>query len=222
MKAIVIGATGATGNALTQLLLNNEHYQSVMIFVRKPVAITHPKLTVHLIDFDTPDDWADKVKGDVLFCCLGTTLKQAGNQQNQRKIDFDYPLVFANIAKQNGIARFVVLSSDGANANSRLFYYRLKGELEMALQNIGLTYLTICRPPLLKRANSDRLGEMVSEKALSFLNQFGLLLSAKPMPTDVLAKAMIQAVADNKTGILEKGEIWGLGAVYEKYCPSNQ
>ncbi|MDO4895383.1 NAD(P)H-binding protein [Moraxella sp.] len=211
MKAIVIGATGATGNALTQLLLNNEHYQSVMIFVRKPVAITHPKLTVHLIDFDKPSDWADKVKGDVLFCCLGTTLKQAGGQENQRKIDYDYPLVFANIAKQNGIAHFVVLSSDGANANSRLFYYRLKGELETALQNIGLTHLTILRPPLLKRANSDRLGEMVSEKALSFLNQFGLLLSAKPMPTDVLARAMIEAVAQNKTGILEKGEIWGLG-----------
>ncbi|WP_066803806.1 NAD(P)H-binding protein [Moraxella oblonga] len=212
MKAIVIGATGATGKALSQMLLNNEHYQSVVVFVRKPVAITHPKLTVHLIDFDKPSDWADKVCGDVLFCCLGTTLKQAGGQENQRKIDYDYPLMFANIAKQNDIARFVVLSSDGANASSRLFYYRLKGELEMALQNIGLTHLTILRPPLLKRENSDRLGEMVSEKALSFLNQFGLFLSAKPMPTDVLARAMIQAIADNKTGILEKGEIWRLGS----------
>ncbi|WLF83353.1 NAD(P)H-binding protein [Moraxella sp. ZY210820] len=213
MKAIVIGATGATGNALTQLLLNNEHYQSVMIFVRKPVAITHPKLTVHLIDFDRPDTWADKVRGDVLFCCLGTTLKQAGSKDNQRKIDLDYPVNFAKIAKQNDIARFVVISSQGANAKSPLFYYRLKGELENALQAIGLNKLTIVRPPLLKREHSDRLGENLSEKILSFFNGLGLFQSAKPMPTDVLARAMIEAALQNKTGILEKEEIWGVGNI---------
>ncbi|MDO4897286.1 MAG: NAD(P)H-binding protein [Moraxella sp.] len=210
MKAIVLGATGATGRVLTKQLLDNDDYQSVTVFTRKPLAFTHPKLAVHLIDFEAPDTWTDKVQGGVLFCCLGTTLKQAGSQENQIKIDHDYPLMFAEIAKQNGIERFAVISSDGADADSRLFYYRLKGRLENDLQNVGLSHLIIFRPPLLKRENSNRLGEVAGGTVLSFLNRFGLFKSVKPMPTDVLAKAMIRAVAENKTGVLDKSEIWAL------------
>ena len=90
MHALIIGATGATGHALLTQLLDNPMFSHVSIFVRRPVSIEHPKLTTHIIDFDQAHTWQDKVRGDVLFCCLGTTLKDAGSQAAQWRIDYDY------------------------------------------------------------------------------------------------------------------------------------
>ncbi|MDO4897663.1 MAG: NAD(P)H-binding protein [Moraxella sp.] len=210
LHALIIGATGATGTPLTEQLLTDERFEKVTVFARRAIELTHPKLTVHIVDFDTPDTWADKVRGDVLFGCLGTTLKQAGGRPKQYKIDHDYTVNIANIARQNGVRHMIAISSDGANPNSPLFYYRLKGDMEKSLSAIGFDKLTLMRPPLLKRQNSDRMGERLSEKVLEMANRFGLLMSAKPMPTDTLAKAMRQAVFANKVGVVDKGEIWGL------------
>ena len=146
----------------------------------------------------------------MLFGCLGTTLKQAGSKPKQYKIDHDYTVNVANIAHQNGVGQMVVISSDGANPNSPLFYYRLKGDMERSLSDIGFDKLTLMRPPLLKRQNSDRMGERLGEKVLTVANRFGLLMSAKPMPTDALARAMRQAVFADKVGVVDKGEIWDL------------
>ncbi|RYF80745.1 MAG: semialdehyde dehydrogenase, partial [Chitinophagaceae bacterium] len=99
MHALIIGATGATGKDLLQLLLQKPSVQQVTIFVRKPVAINHPRLQVHIINFDEPASWQHFVKGDVLFSCLGTTLKAAGSKEAQWKIDFDYQYQFALAAK---------------------------------------------------------------------------------------------------------------------------
>ncbi len=88
MKADIIGATGATGRVLLAQLLNDERFDEVHIFVRRAPDIRHGKLHVHTIDFSRPDTWADKLRGDVLFSCLGTTLKDAGSQEAQRKIDY--------------------------------------------------------------------------------------------------------------------------------------
>ncbi|STY98688.1 Uncharacterised protein [Moraxella lacunata] len=210
LHALIIGVTGATGEPLTEQLLADERFDKVTVFVRRAIDTSHPKLTVHIVDFDTPDTWADKVRGDVLFGCLGTTLKQAGSKPKQYKIDHDYTVNVANIAHQNGVGQMVVISSDGANPNSPLFYYRLKGDMERSLSAIGFDKLTLMRPPLLKRQNSDRMGERLGEKVLTVANRFGLLMSAKPMPTDTLARAMRQAVFADKVGVVDKGEIWDL------------
>lgn len=88
MKADIIGATGATGRVLLAQLLNDERFDEVHIFVRHAPDFAHDKLCVYLIDFSRPGTWADKLRGDVLFSCLGTTLKDAGSQEAQRKIDY--------------------------------------------------------------------------------------------------------------------------------------
>ncbi|MBN6743372.1 NAD(P)H-binding protein, partial [Acidithiobacillus sp. MC6.1] len=88
-KALVIGATGATGRALTKQLLTDPDYDSVHVFVRQDMDICHDKLAVHLIDFDQPETWADAVKGDALYSCLGTTLKQAGSKDRQWQVDYE-------------------------------------------------------------------------------------------------------------------------------------
>ena len=99
MKALLIGATGATGKDLLELLLNDDSFEKVDIFVRLKLDIHHNKLNIHVIDFDQPDKWWHLVKGDVLFSCLGTTLKAAGSKEGQKKVDYDYQLQFEKAEK---------------------------------------------------------------------------------------------------------------------------
>jgi uncharacterized protein YbjT (DUF2867 family) len=95
--AIVIGASGLTGRNLVELLLKNDYYKVVAVFVRKPLGLVHEKLIEYLIDFDAPDSYSHLVKGDDLFCTLGTTIKVAGSQEAFRKVDLEYPVLFAEI-----------------------------------------------------------------------------------------------------------------------------
>ncbi|WP_373741985.1 NAD(P)H-binding protein [Neisseria sp.] len=213
MKALIIGATGATGKALTQQLLLDADYTEVVIFVRRPVALTHEKLTVHIVDFDKPEIWADSVRGDVLYSCLGTTLKQAGSRPNQWKIDHDYPLAAAQTARRNAVPYHVLISSDHANPDSRLFYYRMKGKLEQEVTELDFPQSVIVRPPLLKRPNTDRTGERITEILLENANKIGLFKSARPMPTETLATAMRQAVKLGKSGIIGKQALWRLADI---------
>lgn len=191
MNAIIIGATGATGKDLLQQILKDNTFTQVTVFVRKPISIQHPKLTTHIIDFDQPEAWKHLVTGDVLFSCLGTTLKAAGSQQAQWKIDYDYQYQFAKAAKDNGIKHYVLVSSTGADSQSRFFYMKMKGALEDAVKTLHFERLSIFNPPTLIRKNSDRAGENFGVKALQFLNKFGLFASQKPLPTEQLAQAML-------------------------------
>ncbi len=155
MNAIIIGATGATGKDLLQQILKDDTFTQVAVFVRRPIGIQHPKLTTHIIDFDQPEAWKHLVTGDVLFSCLGTTLKAAGSQQAQWKIDYDYQYQFAKAAKDNGIKHYVLVSSTGAYSQSRFFYMKMKGALEDAVKTLRFERLSIFNPPTLIRKNSD-------------------------------------------------------------------
>ena len=121
MKALVIGATGATGKDLVNQLLNDPDYQEVNVFVRKPLNIENPKLKNHVVDFEKPEEWQDLVKGNVAFSCLGTTLKSAGSKEAQRKVDYDYQYNFAKTAKDNNVDDYILVSSYGADPNSKIF-----------------------------------------------------------------------------------------------------
>lgn len=201
MNALIIGATGATGKDLLDLLLNDGSFDSVTIFVRRKQDVQHPKLSVQVIDFDSPEEWKHLVKGDVLFSCLGTTLKAAGSKEAQRKIDYDYQYQFAKAAKENGVNQYVLISAGFANPNSFLFYTKMKGELEVAVKALGFPSLTIFNPPMLIRKNSDRAAEVTGLKVIKVLNIMGLFRSQKPIPTEVLAQAMINIAKANKQGI---------------------
>lgn len=129
MKALVIGATGATGKDLVNKLLDDKDFQEVHAFVRRPLNIDNEKLHYHVVNFENPDEWQNLVKGDVAFSCLGTTLKDAGSKDAQRKVDYDYQYNFAKAAKENEVEDYVLVSAYGANPNSKIFYSRMKGEL---------------------------------------------------------------------------------------------
>lgn len=211
MNALLIGATGATGTDLLKKLLNDTSFDEVAVFVRKPIAVTNDKLKVHVVDFDRPEEWNHLVKGDVAFSCLGTTLKAAGSKEAQRKVDYDYQYNFARTAKENNVAHFILVSSFGANSKSDFFYSQIKGELEDALKKLTFKKTTIFNPGMLQRKNTDRPGEVVAQKVLQFINMLGLFKKHKPLSTEVLAQAMMNA-AKNQTNSYD---IVKLNAIHE-------
>ncbi|CEJ69242.1 hypothetical protein BN1195_01540 [Chryseobacterium oranimense G311] len=210
MKALVIGATGATGKDLVKQLLNDKEFEEIDIFVRKPVDIQNDKLNVHIVDFEKPEEWKDKVKGDIAFSCLGTTLKDAGSKEAQRKVDFDYQYEFAKAAKENDVEDYVLVSAYGANPKSKIFYSKMKGELEEAVKQLHFNKITIFKPGMLERKDSERTGEVLGSRVIKFANKLGLLESQKPLPTDVLAKAMINSskIKSNGYSSIKLGNIF--------------
>ena len=193
MKALVIGATGATGKDLVSKLLEDQDYKEVNIFVRKPTEIDHPKLKTHIVNFEKPEEWKNLVQGDVAFSCLGTTLKDAGSKEAQKKVDYDYQYNFAKTAKENEVDDYILVSSYGANPKSKIFYSRMKGELEQSVKDLHFNKVTIFQPGMLERKDTSRPGEVLGGKIIKFANKFGILTHQKPLPTDVLAQAMINS-----------------------------
>ena len=201
MKAIVIGATGAVGKELVRALLDDARYTEVAVFVRRDPDVTHSKLTAHVINFEQPDTWRALVTGDVLFSALGTSLKQAGSKEAQRRIDYDYQYMFAEAAHANGVPHLVLLSSLGADSRSSIFYLRLKGELDDAVQRLGFDTVHIVRPPSLIRPEAKRLGETAVVKILQGLNAVGIAKNLAPMSVDTVARCMMEIGTESRGGV---------------------
>lgn len=191
LTALVIGATGATGTELVKQLIDDNRYTSVVVFSRRPLLVTHANLTTHIVDFDNPQAWADLVKGDVLFSALATTLKQAGSQKEQYKIDYTYQYQTAATAAANGVGAYVLVSAMGANAKSWLFYPRIKGALDNAASTLPFKQIHIFRPGfLLRQPDKIRPMEKLGIAIIQFFNKLGLFKSQRPLPVEVLAQKM--------------------------------
>lgn len=194
LTANVIGATGLVGRYLVQQLLENANFEKVRIFVRRDAGIEHPKLEQQIVDFSDERSWGKHLIGDVLFSALGTTLKQAGGKDKQYEIDFTFNLNFAKKAKENGIENYVLVSSVGANATSSLFYTRMKGELDEAVQQIGFKNLAILRPTsLVGERKERRIAEEMSIPVVNFVTKF-VFKKYKPIHGKTVAQAMINVV----------------------------
>lgn len=147
--AVVIGATGLTGTTLVTLLLHDPNFSKVRILLRNPSFKQRPGLEVVLVDFNDEESLSDALQGDVLFCCIGTTIRQAGTKERFREVDFEIPVRCATLARRHGMLQFQLISSSGANPRSRNFYLRTKGEVEKAVERLGFPSLHIFRPSLL-------------------------------------------------------------------------
>lgn len=202
--AILLGASGLIGGFLLDMLLNSDTYKSVKIFVRKSLNRTHTKLTEYIIDFEQPETYKHLVIGNDLFCCLGTTIRKAGSQASFRKVDYEYPLTFAEIGKENGLDQFLIVSSIGANANSSVFYTRTKGECENAIKSLEIKSVNIFRPSVLL---GDRKEYRIAEKlSSSVMTMFSALLIGKwkkyrPIAASQVAKAMLFVAEQSTEGI---------------------
>ncbi|MBQ9713073.1 MAG: NAD(P)H-binding protein [Bacteroidales bacterium] len=201
MKALVIGATGAVGKDLVEQLLEDSSFERVDVFVRREIPIPSAKLVPHVVDFDHPEDWSGLLTGDILFSCMGTTIKAAGSQEAQWKVDYTYQYEVAKAARENGVPKYILVSSIGASPMSKVFYTRMKGALEEAVKELRFPGCFILRPPFLIRKGSDRFGEKAGVTILKGLNAIGLMRSWKPMPTEDVAAAMIRLSKSDRTGV---------------------
>ena len=193
LTAVVIGATGLVGKQLVKLLIKDDRFKAIRILVRRDSGITHPKLEQNIVDFNDEKNWENKLKGDILFSALGTTLKQAGGKQKQYEIDFTLNYNLAIKAKEKGIENYVLVSSMSANSKSKLFYSRMKGELDDAVSEIWFKKLSILRPgPLTGDRENKRLMEELAIPVINFLTSF-ILKKYRPIKDEIVAKAMINA-----------------------------
>ncbi len=203
--AIVIGATGLIGRALVRQLLAHEEVGNVKVFTRRPTGIVDAALDERLVDFDDLQRWAPDVTGDALFSALGTTRKKAGSKAVQRKVDVDYQLGVASAAAANGVSNYLLVSSLGANAGSRWFYPRIKGELEVAVQTLGFRTVAIFRPSVLTgERDHARPGERLGELGARAFGTLPMLRGYRPIAGDTVARAMVNTALSE----LPQDTIW--------------
>jgi uncharacterized protein YbjT (DUF2867 family) len=158
--ALVIGATGLVGRAIVRQLLEHPRYDRVVVLARRPLEWQHPRLLQEQLDFDHPNP--DLIRGDDLYCAMGTTLRKAGSQPAQYLIDCTYPYEIGKIAKANGVQRYLLVSSIGADAHSGNFYLRTKGELEEKIAGLDFHQFVSARPSfLLGQREEFRMAERI-------------------------------------------------------------
>jgi uncharacterized protein YbjT (DUF2867 family) len=197
--AIIFGATGLTGNHLLYELLEEARFTSIKVFTRRPLPIASAMIEQVIVeDFDRLDQYASKIVGDVVFCCLGTTIKKAGSKAAFEKADLGYPLEIAKIAQTNKVPNLIVISSIGADAASSTFYLNVKGRMEQQIRAAFTGNLKFLRPSMLLGDRKEfRLGEVIGKypaRLLSFL-MIGPLSKYRAIESITVARAMIKAIS---------------------------
>ena len=190
-KAIILGATGLTGSHLLELLLQDSSIESIKVFTRKKLPIIHSKLEQYVVDLLKLSDHADKFTADVVFCCIGTTKAKTPNKELYRAIDYGIPVEAAKLCKQNSINSFIVISAIGANPKSRVFYNRIKGEMERDVLAQKIEHAQLLQPSLIVgNRNEKRAGEDFSKQ---FMKLFGFLIPAryKMIEAEAVAHTML-------------------------------
>lgn len=200
--AVVAGATGLVGRYLLEVLLEDSFYDQVVALVRRPLERFERKLEQRMVDYENPRA-SDLAGATHLFCCVGTTMKKAGSRNAFRRVDYDYPLMFARLGQEAGARRLMHISSVGADPAAGSFYLKVKGELERDLEAIDFEATHIFRPAvLLGKRDEDRPGEAWAARlslAFEWL-MVGGLSKYRPMPAGVLAASMAAAGERGESG----------------------
>jgi uncharacterized protein YbjT (DUF2867 family) len=201
--ALMLGASGLVGHFCIETLVGDSAYGKVISIGRRELLIKDPKLVQKIADFNSLPAVEIPVVDDV-FCALGTTIRKAGSQQAFRQVDFEFPVAAAQQSLKAGAKQFILVSSIGADPNSKNFYLRTKGEVEQALQSLPFTAVHIFRPSLLlgKRAES-RPGESVGIWAARVLQyaMAGSLRKYRPITAAEVGRAMVAAAKTSKPGV---------------------
>ncbi|OMP80290.1 NAD(P)H-binding protein [[Flexibacter] sp. ATCC 35208] len=201
--AVVIGGTGLTGSHLVTRLLHDDRFSKVKVLLRTPSLKLRPGLEPIIVDFNDEEGLAQALTGDVMFCCIGTTIRQAGSQEKFRAVDHDIPVRCATIARRQGMKQFLLMSSIGASAISRNFYLRTKGETENGVMALAFPGYHIFRPSILVGLRRDfRLGEWFGYilTGLFYFFLLGRWKKYRPIKASNVALAMVYAAVNKPDG----------------------
>jgi uncharacterized protein YbjT (DUF2867 family) len=214
--ALLLGATGLVGGHVLDLLLADPAYRRVTVLARRPVARMDSKLDQRTADFDRLGDHDISFAVDDVFCCLGTTIAIAGSQEAFRRVDHDYVVDAARLAAEHGARRFLLVTAAGANARSRIFYNRVKGETEDAVRALPLEGVVILRPSLLLgERTGERSGEKLAQRLMPVLGwmMVGRLRRYRAVEAATVARAMVRLAKEAPRGVrvVESDEIQRIG-----------
>ena len=203
-RVIVAGASGLVGCELLNLLLDNDKIDEVVALVRRPLPLSNIKLVQILTNFDSLGEIKNDLKGDALYCCLGTTKNKTPDESDYRKVDHDYPVALAKLASENKVSQFHLISALGADPNSGIFYNKLKGETERDIKEIPFRAIYIYQPSLLTGDRKEK--RQVEKLAISLMKIINPLLAGslkkyKSIQAITVAKAMINQTFKNEEGI---------------------
>jgi uncharacterized protein YbjT (DUF2867 family) len=203
--ALLAGATGLVGGALLPMLLAGEHYQKVHVLLRRavPEIKADARLKLHRVDFARLPTAFPTV--DDVYIALGTTIKVAGSEAAFRQVDLEFVLNTARAARAAGATRLAVVSTLGADPASRVFYNRVKGEMQAAITQLGYTSVVIAQPSLLlgNRAalgQPSRTGEVWAARLLGPLGRL-LPSGIRPIAASTVAAALLAAMLEGKPGV---------------------
>ncbi|MEM1257076.1 MAG: NAD(P)H-binding protein [Bacteroidota bacterium] len=192
--AIVLGATGLVGGILLDLLLEDKRYNEVLVFSRRRLDQPHPKLKVHIGDLLRLDSFVEQFKGDEVYCCIGSTQAKTPDMDTYKQIDFGIPAAAARLCHENGIDTLIVVSALGANPKSRLFYNRIKGEMEDTVLQFKIEKTHIVQPALIGGNRKEkRYGESFFKGVMGVLDvlMVGPLRKYRMIDAEYIAKAML-------------------------------
>lgn len=216
--AIVIGATGLVGGQLLKLLLGTGAWETITAVTRRPLGWEAPGLVNLVIPFDSLNKAASRMKADDAFCCLGTTLRQAGNKAEFNKVDYGYSLEFAQIMRRNGASHFLLLTAIGSDRHSPFFYSRIKGRLEADIKALGFDSLSVFRPSLLLGKRNEKRGAEALAASMSQVISplmVGPLLMYRAIPGTVVAGAMCQRALELSEGSADGRKIFTYAGMSE-------
>ncbi len=221
-SVVLVGATGLVGSECLGLLLADPAFERVTVLARRAPEglLPAPKLSWHVADLEHPEPHADLLAADALICALGTTIKQAGSKERFRAIDHGIPLALARLGVARGLRDFLLVSALGADPGSRVFYNRVKGELEEALAALPLRSLTIVRPSLLLGARKERrLGEHLAQR-LAFL----IPGRYAAIPARAVAAALVRLAKEDSVGrrVVESAEMRSWAAERQRQAASGK
>lgn len=199
--AVVVGATGLVGGHLIHALTTDRDYEHVLALTRKPLAIEHPKLETRVVDFDALEE--QRFEATDAFCSLGTTIRKAGSEEAFRKVDHDYVVAFAKASRRSA-SQLLVVSSLGADATSRVFYNRTKGEVENEVKALGFSGTHLFRPSFLEGDREEtRVGEKIGTAAARALAVLPIpaLRRVRPIEARVVAAVMVRVAKLGEPGV---------------------
>ncbi|MGB3620525.1 MAG: NAD-dependent epimerase/dehydratase family protein [Ketobacter sp.] len=194
MKVLLLGATGLVGQSCLTHLLSSSVVNEVIAPTRRSLPVRDRKLYNVLVDFERLDEYPELFDADVILCCLGTTIKQAGSRAQFKKVDYEYCIEAAELGRARCAKAFLLVSAVGASAQSMVFYSRVKGKLETYLRALEYPVLSIYRPSLLLGdRQQNRLGEELGAKVMSLLNPLmvGSMTRYRSISADTVARAMV-------------------------------
>ncbi|WP_159021992.1 NAD(P)H-binding protein [Formosa sp. L2A11] len=196
--AIVLGATGLTGEIVLQKLLKDSSYSRIVLFSRSSCGVKHSKITEYLIDLFELDSYKTLFRGDVVFCCIGTTKSKTPDKAMYHKIDYGIPVAAANLCNKNNIKHFICISALGADSKSKVFYNRTKGEMEAVVLSLNIKNTYLLQPSLITGSREEfRLGESIGKVLMHVLSLLfiGKFKKYKPIQSKTIASAMLWLAA---------------------------